>query len=198
MQTGLSFLKSLLVVTGFILITAMSDEIKEDAPADASAIRQVLDINQIMAILPHRYPFLLIDRVVEMERKKRIVAIKNVTINEPFFQGHFPGFPIMPGVLMIEAIAQTGGVLILTELPDPENTLMVFTGIENAKFRRPVVPGDQVRIEVTAVNWRSRAVKMEGVATVNGKVVCESIATCGLIPRPKHSPMHPPADEAKA
>jgi 3-hydroxyacyl-[acyl-carrier-protein] dehydratase len=176
----------------------MSEETNKEAPADASAITQMLDINQIMSILPHRYPFLLVDRVIEMERKKRIVAIKNVTINEPFFQGHFPGFPIMPGVLIIEAIAQTGGVLILTELPDPDNTLMVFTGIENAKFRRPVVPGDQVRIEVTAVNWRSRAVKMLGVATVDGKVVCESTATCGLIPRPKRSPMHPPVDEAKA
>jgi 3-hydroxyacyl-[acyl-carrier-protein] dehydratase len=176
----------------------MSEETNKEAPADASAINQMLDINKIMSILPHRYPFLLVDRVIEIERKKRIVAIKNVTINEPFFQGHFPGFPIMPGVLIIEAIAQTGGVLILTELPDPDNTLMVFTGIENAKFRRPVVPGDQVRIEVTAVNWRSRAVKMLGVATVDGKVVCESTATCGLIPRPKHSPMHPPVDEAKA
>ena len=121
----------------------MSEETNKEAPADASAITQMLDINQIMSILPHRYPFLLVDRVIEMERKKRIVAIKNVTINEPFFQGHFPGFPIMPGVLIIEAIAQTGGVLILTELPDPDNTLMVFTGIENAKFRRPVVPGDR-------------------------------------------------------
>jgi 3-hydroxyacyl-[acyl-carrier-protein] dehydratase len=167
----------------------MSEELNKEVPAHPAATDQMMDINQIMSILPHRYPFLLVDRVLESERKKRIVAIKNVTINEPFFQGHFPGFPIMPGVLIIEAIAQTGGVLILTELPDPDNTLMVFTGIENAKFRRPVVPGDQVRIEVTAVNWRSRAVKMLGVATVDGKVVCESTATCGLIPRPKRSPM---------
>jgi 3-hydroxyacyl-[acyl-carrier-protein] dehydratase len=167
----------------------MSEELNKEVPAHPAATDQTMDINQIMSILPHRYPFLLVDRVLEIERKKRIVAIKNVTINEPFFQGHFPGFPIMPGVLIIEAIAQTGGVLILTELPDPDNTLMVFTGIENAKFRRPVVPGDQVRIEVTAVNWRSRAVKMLGVATVDGKVVCESTATCGLIPRPKRSPM---------
>jgi len=167
----------------------MSEELNKEVPAHPAATDQMMDINQIMSILPHRYPFLLVDRVLEIERKKRIVAIKNVTINEPFFQGHFPGFPIMPGVLIIEAIAQTGGVLILTELPDPDNTLMVFTGIENAKFRRPVVPGDQVRIEVTAVNWRSRAVKMLGVATVDGKVVCESTATCGLIPRPKRSPM---------
>jgi 3-hydroxyacyl-[acyl-carrier-protein] dehydratase len=175
----------------------MSEEPNKEVPAHPEATDQTMDINQIMSILPHRYPFLLVDRVLEIERKKRIVAIKNVTINEPFFQGHFPGFPIMPGVLIIEAIAQTGGVLILTELPDPDNTLMVFTGIENAKFRRPVVPGDQVRIEVTAVNWRSRAVKMLGVATVDGKVVCESTATCGLIPRPKRSPMKSHNPEAE-
>ena len=176
----------------------MSEETLTEAPAkEAPAkIEPVMDINRIMSILPHRYPFLLVDRVLEIERKKRIVAIKNVTINEPFFQGHFPGYPIMPGVLVVEAIAQTGGLLILTELPDPDGTLMVFTGIEGAKFRRPVLPGDQVRIEVTAINWRSRAVKMLGVATVDGKVVCESVATCGLIPRPKISPMHPPATEA--
>src|SRR5271167_3181660 len=126
-------------------------------------------IQEIMDFLPHRYPFLLIDRVVEFEPTKRLVAIKNVTINEPFFQGHFPGFPIMPGVLIIEPITQTGGVLILTELPDPDNTLIVYTGIENAKFRRTVVPRVQVRIEVNAVNWSSRAVKMLGVATVDGK-----------------------------
>src|SRR5215470_2098841 len=96
---------------------------------------QMLDINEIFKILPHRYPFLLIDRVVEIERKKRIVAIKNVSINEPFFQGHFPNYPIMPGVLVIESMAQAGGALLLTEIPDRESKLMVFTGIERAKFR---------------------------------------------------------------
>ncbi len=142
----------------------MSEETLTEARAtEAPAkIEQVMDINRIMSILPHRYPFLLIDRVLEIERKKRIVAIKNVTINEPYFQGHFPGYPIMPGVLIVEAIAQTGGLLILTEIPDPETTLMVFTGIDGARFRRPVIPGDQVRIEVTTINWRSRAVKMLG------------------------------------
>src|ERR1700741_2937371 len=135
---------------------------------------QVMDITDIIAILPHRFPFLLIDRVVEMERKKRIVAIKNVTINEPFFQGHFPNYPIMPGVLVIEAMAQAGGALLLTEVPDRESKLMVFTGIERAKFRRPVVPGDQLRIEVTVLNWRPRAVRMEGRVTVEGKLVCEA------------------------
>jgi 3-hydroxyacyl-[acyl-carrier-protein] dehydratase len=170
----------------------MNEEIVTEAP---TKIESVMDINRIMSILPHRYPFLLVDRVLEIERKKRIVAIKNVTINEPFFQGHFPGYPIMPGVLVVEAIAQVGGLLILTELPNPESTLMVFTGIDGARFRRPVVPGDQVRIEVTTINWRSRAVKMLGQATVDGKLVCEATATCGLIPRPAISPMHPPTTE---
>src|SRR6201996_9162344 len=101
-----------------------------------------LDINQIMAILPHRYPFLLIDRVLEVARRQRIVAVKNVTINEPFFEGHFPGFPIMPGVLMVEAMAQAGGIIMMHELEDRHSKLVVFTGIEKAKFRRPVTPGD--------------------------------------------------------
>ena len=145
--------------------------------------KTTLDILEIMAILPHRYPFLLIDRVIEMERRQRIVAIKNVTINEPHFTGHFPDYPIMPGVLMVEAIAQTGGALLLTEIPDRDSKLMVFTGIDNAKFKRPVVPGDQLRIEVTVLNWRTRAVKMQGVITVEGKVVCEATVTCMVVPR---------------
>ena len=151
--------------------------------ATETPIKRTLDITEIMAILPHRYPFLLIDRVLEMEPRQRIVAIKNVTINEPHFTGHFPDYPIMPGVLMIEAIAQTGGALLLTEIPDRDSKLMVFTGIENARFRRPVTPGDQLRIEVTVVNWRSRAVKMAGVITVEGKVVCDATLTCQVVPR---------------
>ena len=143
----------------------------------------MLEITDIMAILPHRYPFLLIDRVVEIERKKRIVAIKNVTINEPFFQGHFPNYPIMPGVLVIESMAQAGGALLLTEIPDRESKLMVFTGIERAKFRRPVVPGDQLRIEINVLQWKSRAVRMEGLATVEGKLACEATVMCQLVPR---------------
>jgi 3-hydroxyacyl-[acyl-carrier-protein] dehydratase len=150
----------------------------------AQTMVQTMDITEIMAILPHRYPFLLIDRVIEMERKKRVVALKNVTANEPHFNGHFPGYPIMPGVLMIEAIAQAGGALLLTEIPDREDKLMVFTGIDSAKFRKPVVPGDQLRIEVTVLNWRSMAVKMLGVATVDGKVACEATVTCMIVPRP--------------
>jgi 3-hydroxyacyl-[acyl-carrier-protein] dehydratase len=151
-----------------------------------------------MAILPHRYPFLLIDRVVEMERKTRIVAIKNVTANEPHFTGHFPDYPIMPGVLMVEAIAQAGGALLLTEIPDREQKLMVFTGIDSARFRRPVVPGDQLRIEVTVLNWRRMAVKMLGVATVEGKVACEATVTCMLVPRAAKAAAAVPAGEAVA
>src|SRR5204863_1958072 len=113
-----------------------------------------LDIQDILRILPHRHPFLLIDRVIDLTRKERIVAIKNVTINEPFFQGHFPGLPIMPGVLIVEAIAQAGGALLLTEIPDRDQRLMVFTGIEKARFRPPLVPGDQLRIEVEVKAWR--------------------------------------------
>jgi 3-hydroxyacyl-[acyl-carrier-protein] dehydratase len=145
--------------------------------------KTTLDINDIMAILPHRYPFLLIDRVVEMERKTRIVAIKNVTINEPHFQGHFPDFPIMPGVLMVEAMAQAGGALLLTEIPDRDSKLMVFAGIEGAKFKRPVVPGDQLRIDVTVLNWRATAVKLLGKITVDDKLVCEATFMCMLVPR---------------
>ena len=142
-----------------------------------------MDIVEIMSVLPHRYPFLLIDRILEMERKTRIVALKNVTVNEPHFAGHFPDYPIMPGVLMVEAIAQAGGALLLTEIPDRADKLMVFTSIDSAKFRRPVVPGDQLRIEVTVLNWRATAVRMRGVATVEGKVACEATVTCMLVPR---------------
>src|SRR3979411_3350129 len=106
-----------------------------------------MEIRDILKLMPHRYPFLLIDRVIELEHKKRIVALKNVTFNEPFFQGHFPDKPIMPGVLIVEAIAQAGGALLLTEVPNRDELLMMFTGIERARFRRPVVPGDQLRVE---------------------------------------------------
>src|SRR4030095_9772313 len=138
--------------------SSMTESVQSAAPPSKTK----LDINEIQRILPHRYPFLLIDRVVELERMKRIVAIKNVTANEYFFQGHFPGMPIMPGVLMIEAIAQAGGALLLTEIEDRDHKLMVFTGIEKARFRRPVTPGDQLRIEVTVLAWRRTAVRMEG------------------------------------
>jgi 3-hydroxyacyl-[acyl-carrier-protein] dehydratase len=160
-----------------------TETIKEPAAGE----HMKLNIQDILAILPHRYPFLLIDRVVDLTRRERVVAIKNVTFNEPFFQGHFPGVPIMPGVLIIEAIAQAGGALLLTEIPDRENKLMVFTGIERARFRRPVVPGDQLRIEVEVKAWREgggrNAVRMEGIAYVESKKVAEAIVTCQLVPK---------------
>ena len=144
-----------------------------------------LDIHEILKILPHRYPFLLIDRVLDIRRKERIVAIKNVTINEPFFAGHFPGLPIMPGVLIVEAIAQAGGALLLTEVEDRENKVMVFTGIERAKFRRPVGPGDQLRLEVEVKGWRvlpgMTAAKMQGYAFVGERRVAEAAVSCQLI-----------------
>jgi 3-hydroxyacyl-[acyl-carrier-protein] dehydratase len=142
-----------------------------------------LDYAAIERILPHRYPFLLIDRVIELTPKERIVAIKNVTINEPFFQGHFPHMPIMPGVLIVEAIAQAGGALLLTEVHDRHDKLMVFTGIERARFRRPVVPGDQLRIEVEVKAWRMTAVRMAGRAFVGDKRAAEATVTCQLIDR---------------
>lgn len=160
---------------------ALEEKPKDDA---AGSPKSTMDITEIMAILPHRYPFLLIDRVLEMERKQRIVAIKNVTANEPQFTGHFPDFPIMPAVMTIEAMAQAGGALLLTEIPDRDSKLMVFTGIEKASFRRQIVPGDQMRIEVTVLNWRSRAVKMQGICTVDGNVAAEAVITCMLVPRP--------------
>ena len=152
-----------------------------------SAEKTTMDIQEIMSILPHRYPFLLIDRIVEMERGKRIVAIKNVTANEPQFTGHFPDYPIMPGVLTIEAMAQAGGALLLTEYPDRSERLMVFTGIEQAKFRRPIVPGDQVRIEVTVLSWRPKFSKIRGVATVEGQLAADATLTCALLHRERPS-----------
>jgi 3-hydroxyacyl-[acyl-carrier-protein] dehydratase len=142
-----------------------------------------MEIGDICKILPHRYPFLLIDRVLELERMKRIVALKNVTFNEPHFQGHFPEKPIMPGVLIVEAIAQAGGLLLLTEVPNRDELLMVFTGIEKARFRRPIVPGDQVRLEVEVRAWRITAARLEGKAYVGDKVAAEAIVTCRLVPR---------------
>jgi len=155
------------------------------ATASSAPVKTTLDIVDIFRILPHRFPFLLIDRVIEIQRKQRVVALKNVTINEPFFAGHFPNLPIMPGVLIVEAIAQAGGALLLTEVEDPKDKLIMFTGIERARFRRPVVPGDQLRIEVTLKGWRARshmiAARMEGIVTVGAKRVAEAVLSCQLV-----------------
>ena len=145
------------------------------------------NIQEILELLPHRYPFLLIDRVVEFEPKVRLVAIKNVTINEPFFQGHFPEVPIMPGVLVIEAMAQAGAVLMMSEFEDRDAKLAVFTGIERAKFRRQVTPGDQLRIEVRVLNFKTRVGRMEAHAFVDGKMACEAILTCQIVPKKRET-----------
>lgn len=162
----------------------MTESNPENEPSPNEA-KVALDIHEILKILPHRYPLLLIDRVLELKRKERIVAIKNVTINEPFFIGHFPGLPIMPGVLIVEAIAQAGGALLLTEIEDRSDKVMVFTGIERAKFRKPVSPGDQLRLEVEVTGWRSvpgmTAAKMQGYAWVGDKRVAEAIVSCQLV-----------------
>jgi len=159
------------------------NETTHATPYEPEPVKTGMDIGDILKILPHRFPFLLIDRVIEQERMKSIVALKNVTITEPFFQGHFPEKPIMPGVLIVEAIAQAGGLLLLTEVPNRDEMLMVFTGIEKARFRRPVVPGDQLRIEVVVKAWRITAARLEGKAYVDGKVAAEATVTCRLVPR---------------
>jgi len=139
----------------------------------------ILEINEIRQILPHRYPMLLVDRIVELE-PERIVGIKNVTANEPFFAGHFPDFPVMPGVLILEAMAQTAGVLVLKSIPDRESKLVLLVSVEYAKFRRPVVPGDQLRLEMTLLKRKSTVAKMAGRATVDGALVAEAEMMCKL------------------
>ena len=150
--------------------------------------KPVYGIMEIMKILPHRYPFLLVDRIIELEPDKRIVGLKNVTINEQFFQGHFPGAPVMPGVLIIEAMAQVAGVLIYRDMPEPErrSKLVYFTGIDNAKFRRPVVPGDQLRIEMEVLSRRSSGSfgKMSGRVLVDGKLAAEAVVVFAVSERP--------------
>ena len=153
----------------------------------------VMDINEIQAIIPHRYPFLLIDRIVELEPLKRIVAIKNVTINEPFFQGHFPGAPVLPGVIIIEAMAQAGAVLLFREVPDRDNKLLYFTSIEEAKFRRPVGPGDQLRFEVTVIKYKMGYAKLRAEARVDGHLVTEATIASVLADKNKK-----PADRASS
>jgi 3-hydroxyacyl-[acyl-carrier-protein] dehydratase len=141
----------------------------------------ILDSIGIQKILPHRYPFLLVDAIEEMEPKKRIVGIKNVTVNEYFFQGHFPGKPVMPGVLIIESIAQIGGLLLLNDVKDRDNKLMYMAAVDNARFRRPVVPGDQLRIEVNVITFRGPFCKVAGVARVNGEVAVEATIMCAMV-----------------
>ena len=144
----------------------------------------ILDVNEIRRILPHRYPMLLVDRIIELSAE-RIVGIKNVTANEPFFSGHFPDFPVMPGVLIVEAMAQTAGVLVLKSIEDRASKLVLLVSIEYAKFRRPVVPGDQLRFECTIVQRRSNSVKIHGAATVNGELVAEAEMLSVMVERPK-------------
>ena len=134
----------------------------------------VLDASAIQQLLPHRYPFLLVDRIVELVPRQRIVGIKQVSINEPFFQGHFPGTPVMPGVLVVEALAQVGAVLALREIEDRDSKLVLFTGIKEARFRRPVVPGDTLFLEVTAVRIGSRVQRMHGEAKVDGVLASDT------------------------
>ncbi len=138
-------------------------------------MKKIINITEIMKLLPHRYPFILVDRVVELVEGDKIIALKNVTINEPFFVGHFPGAPIMPGVLIIEAMAQAGGILFAVSQPEEKRGGPVyFMGMDKVKFRKPVVPGDQLFFEVKILNMRSKAVKMSGIATVEGKCVAEA------------------------
>jgi 3-hydroxyacyl-[acyl-carrier-protein] dehydratase len=145
----------------------------------------ILDTIGIQKILPHRYPFLMVDQIVEMEKLKRIVGIKNVTINEDYFAGHFPGKPIMPGVLIVESMAQTGGLLLLLEIPERDSKLLYFVAIDEARFRRPVVPGDQLRVEVTVLNFRGDFCKLQGKTTVDGELAAEAILMCKMVDRPK-------------
>ena len=143
----------------------------------------MFDIQEILDYLPHRYPLLLVDRILEYEESKRIVALKNVTINEPFFQGHFPGAPIMPGVLIIESMAQVGGFLVFKSLTEREKKLVFFAGIEKARFRKPVQPGDQLTVEMLVSRIRGRVGKLEGKASVDGTVVAEAQIMFSLVDR---------------
>jgi beta-hydroxyacyl-ACP dehydratase FabZ len=144
----------------------------------------MLTITEIMSILPHRYPMLLVDRVLEIDAT-RIVGLKNVSANEQFFQGHFPGAPVMPGVLIVEALAQCGAILGLKDMPDRDRKLFLFGGVDKARFRRPVVPGDQLRLECEVLHRRASSVKLKGTATVEGQLVAEAELLSVLIDRPE-------------
>jgi len=158
-------------------------------PTTVSENRVVYNVMEIMKFLPHRYPFLLVDRIVELDPPNRIVGLKNVTINEEFFQGHFPGAPVMPGVLILEAMAQVAGVMLYRDMPDEDKCkkLIYFTGVENAKFRRPVVPGDQLRMEIELVQRRSNFGKVSARALVEGKLAAEALELFAIADRPGQS-----------
>ena len=151
--------------------------------AQAPAHDLPIEVERIMEHLPHRYPFLLVDRVLEFEPEKRIVGLKNVTISEPYFQGHFPGHPVMPGVLIIEAMAQAGGLLLMDSVAEPENKVVYFMSLDKVKWRKPVVPGDQLIFEVEMVQFRRNVCKLRGVARVDGKVVAEANMMAGIVDR---------------
>jgi beta-hydroxyacyl-ACP dehydratase FabZ len=140
----------------------------------------ILDVNEIMKIIPHRQPFLFVDRITHLEKGKRAVGIKNVTINDYFFKGHFPGHPVMPGVIIVEAMAQVGGVMMLAS-EENRGKLAFFLSIDNVKFRKPVVPGDQLVLEVEAIKVKSKTGQVRGRALVNGKVVTEADFVCALV-----------------
>jgi UDP-3-O-[3-hydroxymyristoyl] N-acetylglucosamine deacetylase/3-hydroxyacyl-[acyl-carrier-protein] dehydratase len=159
--------------------TALVQAVKRAGASKAA----VMGIEEILRVIPHRQPMLLVDRVVEIDQGKRIVGIKNVTINEPFFEGHFPGHPIMPGVLIIEAMAQVGGLLLLGQVEDPQNKVVYFMSIDNAKFRKPVIPGDQIRFELEMVQFKGKTCKMRGVGYVDGQVVAEADLMARVVDR---------------
>jgi len=151
--------------------------------APRRSVRMIMDVVEIQKYLPHRYPFLMVDGILEIERLKRVVGIKNVTATESHFQGHFPGQPVMPGVLIIESMAQTGGLLLLLEVPDRANKLLFFVAVDGARFRRPVVPGEQLRIEMNVLSWRGDFCKLEGKALVDGKLAAEATLMCKMVDR---------------
>jgi UDP-3-O-[3-hydroxymyristoyl] N-acetylglucosamine deacetylase/3-hydroxyacyl-[acyl-carrier-protein] dehydratase len=165
---------------------ALVRRLKQDADhaeKTASPRRGLYELTDILEVLPHRYPFLLVDRIVELQDGKRVVGIKNVTFNEPFFQGHFPGHPVMPGVLIIEAMAQCGGFLLMSQVPDTKKKLVYFTSIDKARFRRPVRPGDQLHLEVTLLRFGGAVSKMQATANVDGQPVAEAVLVSTLVDR---------------
>jgi beta-hydroxyacyl-ACP dehydratase FabZ len=145
----------------------------------------MMTINEIMKLLPHRYPMLLVDRIIELDPGKSIVGLKNVTANEQFFQGHFPGAPVMPGVLIVEAMAQCAAVLFLRDIPERDTKLFLFGGVDKARFRKPVLPGDQLRLECVVLQRRANTVKLRGVAKVEGALVAEAELLSVMVDRPK-------------